>query len=335
MKKFEIVRHWRNCVFGVILAVLSSNAFAGIVYRDVIESYGNCSWKNNGDGTSTIELVIKFRATNATNLAWQKFRSRGIVIYTYDQYGKMRPSSAAAKYVMLNGKKHTYYFTESTYVMYHGYRTAGEIPSDWLIPDAFSANIQVMIDNSAIKDWPGIGVRAGNFTDGTDVGEVTGAVYVSKMSGASTCTVIDPEVPPPKPPPAIEIAVAAPDWNLGELPPGDGEKTLSGTAQQLCFTYTGVDSYRNFVIDATSKNGVSGDRYLLANSSKPSETVSYDLTLDSGTASFLLPNKAEKSVKLNKGNRTCFVPTFRTTVGQGAGAGNYSDVLSFTVVTKS
>lgn len=333
MKKFEIVRHWRKCVFGVILAVLSSNAFAILLYRDVIENYSNCSWKNNGDGTSTIELVIKYRATNVTNLGGYNFRSRGILVYTYDALGAMRPSSAAAKSVMLNDKKHTNIFKESSYVMY--YYAGEEGKAGWLNQGAFSANVQVIIDNSVIKDWPGIGVRAGNFTDRLDIAEVIGAVYVSKMGSASTCTVINPEVPPPKPPPAIEIAVAAPDWNLGELPPGDDEKTLGGTAQQLCFTYTGVDSYRNFVINATSENGVSGDRYLLANTSKPSETVSYDLTLDSGTASFLLPNKAEKSVTLNKGNRTCFVPTFRTTVGLGAGAGNYSDVLSFTVVTKS
>ena len=330
-------------MISVSLAVLSSNASAYVLqFAKVVNSYGKCTWQNNGDGTSTIDLTINFRSitgnlgknTNGSLRPDSEFNSRGVLIYTYDANGKLLPSSAAAKSISMNGRKASGSFKDTTYVIYYLSTAGGKVP-EWHNRDAYTAELQVVIDNSQIRNWPGIAIRAGAFTTGDDVGEVTGAAYVSNMGSTSACRVLDPTVPPPPPPPAIEINMAAPDWDLGELPRGDDERTLSGATQQLCFTYSGVDSYRNFVIDATSKNGVLGGRYLLANSSKPSETVSYDLTLDSGSASFLLPNTAGSMVKLDKGNRTCFVPTFRTSVGIGAGAGDYSDVLSFTVITKS
>lgn len=350
MEKFEIVRHWRRCVFGVFLAVLSCNAFAqvaNIQYANVINSYGACSWQNNGDGTSTINLVVNYRPItgnlgknpNGSLRPDSVFNSRGVMVYTYDTFGKMRPSSAAAKYVVMNGTRHSkLYDKNSKYVMYYAL-TEGPKPMPlpgWDNTGTHSVMIEILIANSAIKDWPGIAIRAGNYTKGDDVGEITGAAYVSSIGSQSGCKVIDPEVPQPEPPAAIEVDAVVPDWNLGELPRGDDEKTLAGVAEQLCFTYTRKDEgYRSFVINATSANGILDNRYLLKNTSKPSQTVPYDLTLDSGSATFALPNTAESPVLLNKGNRTCFVPTFRTSVGLGADAGDYSDVLSFTIITKS
>ncbi|RQV74571.1 hypothetical protein DF034_30030 [Burkholderia anthina] len=199
---------------------------------------------------------------------------------------------------------------------------------------AFTANIAILIDNAQIKDWPGISVRAGNYTQGDDIGEVTGAAYFTMASNNNICTVLDPTNPPP-PPPSIVIDTVAPDWDLGELPRGDSQKTLAGASQQLCFKYTGFESYRNFVVNATNANGMSGNRYLLRNTSKPEQVVPYNVTLSSGTATFPLPNIGASAIRLNEGNRTCFVPTFKASVGMSAGAGDYSDVLLFTVVTKS
>lgn len=350
MEKFEIVRHWRRCVLGAFLAVLSCNASAAVnlQYANVINSYGACSWQNNGDGTSTINLVVNFRSITG-NLGKNSkgdprpdtvFNSRGVMVYTYDSNGKMYPSSATAKYVVMNGTRNSAVYKEGYgYAMYYALTPAPNskpLPG-WDNKGAHSVMIEALIDNSAIKDWPGVAIRAGNFTTGDDAGEITGGAYVSSIGSSSSCKVIDPEVPPPKPPPAIVVDAVVPDWNLGELPRGDAEKTLAGVAEQLCFTYTynSDEIYRNFVINATSANGTLDNRYLLKNISKPSQTVPYDLTLDSGSARFALPNAAESPVRLNKGNRTCFVPTFRTSVGLGADAGDYSDVLSFTIITKS
>jgi len=165
--------------------------------------------------------------------------------------------------------------------------------------------------------------------------EELGGVYITLETG-NTCKVVNSEVAPTKPPPSVMVDVAAPDWNLGELPQGDSEKTLAGAEQQVCFTYTGLDGGApNFVIDATSVNGISGNRFLLRNTGKPSQTIPYDLTLDSGSATLRLPNTSASPVKLSNAARTCFVPTFRTSVDMAVDAGDYSDVLTFMVVTKS
>ncbi|WP_157687419.1 hypothetical protein [Burkholderia lata] len=338
--KFAIFRQWRGCVFGAFLAVLSSNAAAGLLTAKVIDSYGSCSWKNNGDGTSTIDLTINFKAAvggKGGNLGTGEFYSRGILVYTYSAGGKMNPSEAAAKVVEMNGVKATSTWPGSDYVMYFKAPADGYIP-EWHNTKAHSAKVTIVINNSVITDYPGVAVRAGNFTSHTDVGESTGGAYLSSMGPVSTCEVVNPEVPPPPPPAAIQINMAVPDWNLGELPPGDDTKELVGLANQLCFTYSGDDdygkSYRNFVINATSENSVGGTRYLLKSAGK-TRSIPYDLTLDSGSAKFQLPNMAGDDVRLDKGNRTCFTPTFRTSVGIGTEPGEYSDVLSFTIVTKS
>lgn len=308
--------------------VLSFNASAFVLkLAKVVDSYGQCSWRNNGDGTSTVQVVFNFKAAVKENTIYP-FRSRGVLLYTYDANGKMKPSSAAAKSAMMDGHKSAGAYPGDGYVMYYS-------DAQWSNKQPYAALVELQIDNAVIKDWPGVSVRAGNFTTGDDVGEITGGVYITNASGTNACMVVDPEVVPPKPPPTLVVDVAAPDWNLGELPRGDDERTLAGAAQQLCFSYTGLDGYRDFVINATSANGISGNRYLLRNTSKPSQTVPYDLTLDSGSATFRLPNMSGSPVRLNNNIRTCFVPTFRTSVDATADAGDYSDVLSFTVVTKS
>jgi len=317
--------------------VISFNASAQsmtLVLAKVVNSYEGCQWINNGNGTSTVKVTFRYRSTDGA-LGGLAFLSRGVLIYRYDAYGNLWPTADVAQSVSINGEKTAQApYVSRAYVIYKN--TAGSsLP--WRTQYAYTAQVEILISNAAIKDWPGIAIRAGNYTNGNDVGEITGAVYVTATGAStSTCKVIDPQVPPPNPPASLAVDVAAPDWNLGELPRGDQEKTLTGAEQQICFTYTGLEGgTRNFVINATSANGVSGNRYLLKNTGKPSQTVPYDLTLDSGSATFRLPNASASPVRLSDKVRTCFVPTFRTSVGMDTDGGDYSDVLSFTVVTKS
>ena len=130
--------------------------------------------------------------------------------------------------------------------------------------------------------------------------------------------------------------MAAPDWDLGELPEGNGEKIFPSSSDQLCFTYSGTAvSGKQFVINAGSANGVVNNRYRLKNLKDATQLIPYSLTLDSGTSNVSLPNASNKALPLNSSGRTCFVPTFKTTVDPTVKSGNYSDVLTFTVVTKS
>ncbi|KAG8150043.1 hypothetical protein BFF94_029820 [Burkholderia catarinensis] len=134
----------------------------------------------------------------------------------------------------------------------------------------------------------------------------------------------------------LAINVTAPDWNLGELPRGDGRKTFEKTADQLCFTYSGTGVRgKNFVINASNANGIVNNRYQLKNVADTSQIVPYNVTLDSGASTVSLPNRNSTAVPLSDTGKTCFVPTFNTTLNLGTALGNYSDVLTFNVVIRS
>lgn len=167
---------------------------------------------------------------------------------------------------------------------------------------------------------------------GADQAEAKGGAYIALRSSGG-CKVLDPEKPPP--PLSVDLNVTAPDWNLGELPRGEGEKTFTTSTDQLCFAYTGADVHgKSFVINASNANGTAGNRYRLKNLSDSSQLVPYSVTLDSGAAKVTLPNAANTGLSLDGSGRTCFVPTFKTLVDAKLKEGDYSDVLQFSVVTK-
>ncbi|WP_175025561.1 hypothetical protein [Burkholderia aenigmatica] len=93
-----------------------------------------------------------------------------------------------------------------------------------------------------------------------------------------------------------------------------------------------------FVIDAHNENGRVGNRYLLKNLADTTQTVPYGITLtraDMVAPPTMLPNDSSTSVPLGDGPSNCFIPTFSTSVSDDVKAGSYSDVLTFTVITKS
>ncbi|WP_165581652.1 hypothetical protein [Burkholderia cepacia] len=62
----KIYRKWRAIFASVIIgfvSVYASPAAAAfkLLMAKVVDSYGACSWYNNGDGTSTIKLVVNYR----------------------------------------------------------------------------------------------------------------------------------------------------------------------------------------------------------------------------------------------------------------------------------
>ncbi|KVU49256.1 hypothetical protein DF046_16935 [Burkholderia cepacia] len=94
-------------------------------------------------------------------------------------------------------------------------------------------------------------------------------------------------------------------------------------------------SGKQFIINAGNANGIAGNQYSLKNLNDATQLVPYSVKLDSGSSTVSLPNASKVALTLNSAGKTCFVPTFRTTVGAAVKAGDYSDVLTFTVVTKS
>ncbi|WP_155632625.1 hypothetical protein [Burkholderia cepacia] len=302
----------------------------------VVNGYRSCRWQDNGDGTSMLSMVVDFKeGFNAQDGGL--FRSRGFLVYTYDKNGNMNPSAAGA-IIWLDGQTHMSSYTGNGYVMYFGHSSGGR--DYWVRRYPFSADVQIKINNSSIKDWPAISVRAGNYTSRNDIGEVAGAAYFSPANNSPDCSLVEPEAPPP---PTINISMRAPDWNLGELDEGTADKILPNSTDQLCFTHEAAAVVRKkFVINASNANGIVNQKYRMKNLSDATQFVPYSVKLnrtDLESSSVVLPNTTSLSLEFNDRvgagvNKTCFTPTFTTTVDKNVKAGDYSDVLTFTVVTK-
>ncbi|WP_407971724.1 hypothetical protein ACJ51O_26735 [Burkholderia pyrrocinia] len=316
--------HGFRCLL-LMFAMFSSGTAFALSKGAITNGYSGCRWVDNGGGTITVSVTIDFKETDG-NTGGYLFVSRGVMLYTYNKYGKMNSSSAVANGVYFNEKKNSsVYAPRDDYAMYYG-------KDVWETHAPIIANIDVVLDSDKVRDWPALSIRAGNFTNQNDIAEIKGGAYITPY-GDGVCQVVDPERPPPA---SIGIKATVPDWNLGELPRGDGQKTFVNSAEQLCFTYAGqVVSDRTFVINASNANGVANNRYLLKNLTDASQTVPYSVTLNSGTDTVTLPNSGDMAASFSTTGKTCFVPTFKTSVGNLVKEGNYSDVLTFTVVTKS
>ncbi|UOB58020.1 hypothetical protein MRS60_27975 [Burkholderia pyrrocinia] len=316
---------------GVVLCLMAISKLAvALELTDLISGYRNCSWIDQGDGTSKIKLDIDFKDSSGHTGKWA-FVSRSIMISTYDKNGTVGPSSEIVPKsdVTMGSAAPSRVWTPSdnSYSMYYG-------GGSWNNGNQFSGNVVIRINNEKVAAWPGIAVRAGNYTQGYDYGEITGAAYIARGDLNGSCLVIkDPGTPPPQP---IAMTMSAPDWDLGELQEGDSTKTFSNSSEKLCVSYSGAAIRgKNFIINASNANGVASNRYRLKNLKDASQLVPYSLTLDSGTSNVSLPNASKTSLPLDSSGKTCFVPTFKTTVDPTVKSGDYSDVLTFTVVTKS
>ncbi|MBN3794105.1 hypothetical protein [Burkholderia sp. Ac-20392] len=314
----------------IILMLFAGNASSSLVNDKTADGYSACSWTSNGDGTSLIKVTIKYKYANSAGAYWW---SRGVLLYSYKKDGTINSYNMRAKRVKLNDISSGLVYNGGDYIMYTGYVADGKpVASQWNIKEPFDANFEILIDDSIVQDWPAISVQAGNFTSAWDVAEITGGAYISRYGADGACEVVDPIVPPA---PTIGIEVTAPDWDLGELPAGNGEKVFSNRADQLCFDYKGAGvNNKRFVINASGVNGQVENRYRLRSLEDPAQEVPYDIKLDSGSNIVNLPNINNAGIALDGSGKTCFVPTFHTTVDKLLEPGDYSDVLTFTVVTK-
>lgn len=322
-------------ILPLLLMVLSGAACATtLVPADVIDGYRNCSWHDNGDGTSTLTVDVNFKRNLSywAESAPDWWDSRAFVMYAYDGNGKPN-----AKPMLFWGHIYLNDVRDWTAIANYGYREFRGNSGDWLNKNPFVAHVVFTIQNEYIDAWPAISLQAANWSySGTTRVEKTGAVYLYRGVSTGSCPNVDPVTPPPPPPPPTTINVSTPDWDLGELPRGNGTKTLSNSMDQLCFTYSGsAVSGKRFVIHATNANGRVNDRYRLRNVDDASQEVPYNVKLDSVQGTVNLPNFGEVGVLFNSSGRTCFVPTFTTTVAPNTKEGTYGDVLTFTIRTKS
>ncbi|WP_155740964.1 hypothetical protein [Burkholderia diffusa] len=315
-----------------LFAAIPGKSFANpIVGQKVLTSgYRFCKWVDRGTD-STITLVFNYAAATGTAIGQTKFLSRAVMIYGYDKNGVVSRNFKAESVTMRStGSRGSIELADGS-TMYHGIGSGSN--SWWTVTAATAAEIEIVVRNSDLGGWPGITVRAANYTDTYVVAEDSGGVFIQKGDDATgQCTLIDPVDPPS---PDIAINMTAPDWNLSVLPLGEGRKTFTNPTEQLCFTYTSSQvSGKSFVINAVNVNGIANNRYRLKNVSDSSQLVPYSVTLDSGTSKLTLPNTGSSALSLSSSGRTCFVPTFETFADEKVKEGDYGDVLQFNVVTK-
>jgi hypothetical protein len=294
-----------------------------------MDGYSNCSWVYRpGNGGVYAYVTIKFKAVDWDIDDFGSFISRAILVYTYDKDGAMAPMPLDQASAWINDVEGGSEYTTSEYSAFFS-----NSKIHWLNRKDFTANVRVYLTAKAIKEWQAISIRAGNeFARGMQM-EMSGGAYVSVYQEDDTCTKVDPTVPPV---PSISINMTAPDWDLGDLPIGEGKKVFTARKDQLCFTYTpSMVASKKFVIAASSTSGVVNKKFQLKNVLDKKQVIPYTMTVDNGVDSFDLPNLNSIAVSLNSSGQTCFVPTFKTSVDPSAKPGDYNDVVIFTVFTKS
>lgn len=340
-------KRWIAFAVPMLACFVADHAYAryDLVEFDVSDRYHSCSWTDNGNGTSTLGVSIDFKPTEGRT-SGQAFLSRGVLVYAYDKNGRMLESSDAAQAVFMGSVRHSLATPGRGYVMYNGYIVGSGLNpppyADWGVTKAFTARVTVIVDNAKIEHWPALSIRAGNYASarnidpgsysGYDIAEIKGAAYLARYGGSGSCNLVNP-IAPPEPPRSVAIDVTAPNWDLGELTRGEGKKSFSNIDDALCFRYSGsAVSGKRFVIDATSAAGTINGRYRLKNGT---DTIPYTVELSNGAVNIPLPNTGGMTVPLDSGGRSCWMPTFTTNVPADAKVGQYQDVLTFTVVTKT
>jgi hypothetical protein len=307
--------------------------------QPVVDSYGNCTWRENGDGTVTASLIVNFKAAAPENMGGgTSLYSRPLTTLGYVTNGGIIFNGVD----LFNTKEKINGVAMNTGFMVMNADWPGMIdyktysPStdgNWHNPNAFPASVEMTFRKR--KQLRAISVLAGNVSyNGRGFSqEQTGAAYLYPDSEGGGCQVAPP-INPPEPP--VTIRMSAPDWDLGELPVNRGEKRFTAAADQLCFTYSGSrGNGLDVVLDADSQNGVVDNQYQLKALADVTQVVPYSVVLDDGGTEFTLPNQAKSSIRLNSSGKTCFSPTFKTYVRPLLKKGDYSDVLTFTVVSKT
>ncbi|ALK31938.1 hypothetical protein [Burkholderia plantarii] len=299
----------------------------------LVYDYKNCTWQDDGYQVR-VSLVMDFKRGLDGPRVYT--RSRGVVVWAYDKNNSPYSFSSSDAMVGLNGWASA---RDTHGISYDGLLAQAFIGDnhDWININPVAANILIIFPSRG--KWRSVAVLAaerefdsrGSFYDFQ--GEIKGAAYIYPDSDGGDCQVVSP-VNPPRPP--LTIRMSAPDWDLGELPVDHGEKRFTAAADQLCFTYSGLSGDgADVVVDADSENGTVANQYQLKALADPTQIVPYSVMLNDGTTEFTLPNQNKSEIKLNASGRTCLAPTFGTYVRPGLKKGAYTDVLTFTVTTKT
>lgn len=319
----------------VVLLLSSANPASAIdsAAAKVVSGISNCTVTKTGSNSWKAGFSLNWLAMPSTApvARWGSRTGRGFLIFQYDSSGKAIKTFLPATDISMNGYSpagnNTGGFTSG-----NGYLTYGRFASNgWTSVDPYSANLvfEVKSANTAI-----VAMYPTNVYNSGIALDQAGAVYFSNSQATSHCQMM---ANPNTPPVIVNLTMNAPDWNLGEIATGKQQKVLTSSADRLCISYLSTESKgKDFIVNATSANGIVNNRFALKHSLKPSNNLPYTLTLDSAGSQLLLPNIKNSTLKFDSsGNETCFTPTFDLYGSDSQELGDYTDVITYEIVTKS
>lgn len=299
---------------------------------DVVSGATNCTATKTAGNTWQASFSISWLEQKETHGSSGERSSRAFVIYQYNNAGKPINDYIRPNDIRMNGVAPIVYYPGEWHNTF-GYLTiSGENdPASWrnFAPNTASVTINVKrADVAMIGVWP-----ANHFYLLT-VLDYRGVLFFSPSLATSSCQWEDW---PNSPREIVNITMNAPDWTLGEIGSGKQQKVLTNSADRLCINYLSTESKgKDFIINATNANGKVNNRFVLKHSLKPTISLPYTLTLDDTGKKLLLPNSNNSSVKFDSsGNQTCFTPTFDLYGSDNQEPGDYSDVITYEIVTKS
>lgn len=299
----------------------------------VASGISNCSVTKTGSDSWKAALSLNWLAMAGTPpvTSFQQRTGRGFLIFQYDSNGRTISSHFPAADITMNGFIPTGY-NEGNFTSVNGYLTYGFGSSaGWNNYEPFSANVVANIKRADVAIVAMIPVNVYNHGM---VYDQAGAIYFAVAQATKSCQWMDN---PNTPPVMVNLTMNAPDWDLGEIATGTQKKVLTNAADRLCISYLSTESSgKDFIVSATNANGMVNNRFVLKHNLKPASVLPYTLTLDSMGKQILLPNINNSTIRFEgSGNQTCFTPTFDLYGSDNQELGNYTDVITYEIVTKS
>lgn len=321
-------------LFTLLLASASTaygKNFPSVGYN-VVSGATNCTATKTAGNTWQANFSLNWLEHKPAHGNYVERYSRAFVIYQYNSAGKPINDYIRPADIRMNGVAPINPYP-GDWQNGFGYLMGSSLKSTapWYNHDPHTASVTIDVRRA---DVAMIGVQPGNnFYQLTEI-ENRGVLLFSPSLATSTCQWKDS---PNLPQAIVNITMNAPDWALGEIGAGKQQKVLTHSADRLCVNYLSTESKgKDFIINATNANGKVNNRFVLKHSLKPTITLPYTLTLDDSGKKLLLPNSNNSTVKFDSsGNQTCFTPTFDLYGSDNQEPGDYSDVITYEIVTKS
>ncbi|CAM4094032.1 hypothetical protein [Serratia silvae] len=318
-------------LFALLLVDASLNcALAALENKPypIISNISNCSVAKYDDHWDVRFTVAWDKMTTlAPGKNWGNAMSRGILVFQFDHNGNMVNTSLPQEHITMMGFRATRIASIGSGVLFYG----TEITYGWDNYDKHQADVMLKIYKPNVAS---VALQAANVYNEGFLLDEKGAVYFSSSVTIPDCPLITDTT---KPPAIVNLTMNAPDWALGEIGTGKQQKVLTNSADRLCINYLSTESKdEDFIVNATSANGIVNNRFVLKHSLKPTNTLPYTLTLEGAGKQFILPNSNHSTVKFDSSaNQTCFTPTFDLYGSDNQEPGDYSDVITYEIVTKS